>query len=85
MTKITCSTHGRQDETFVCKHIIESLASGEARGFFYSYSDGAFEAVCASCNDLGPEEAMAREPDLIQTLCYGCFRDVAALNGVDID
>ena len=84
MKLISCGTHGKQPETFVCKHIVETVKDGEPRGFYWNYADGAFEAVCAKCNELTLEEAAA-EPNLIQSLCYGCFRDAAAINGVEID
>jgi len=85
MALITCGTHGKQEETFVCRHIIDSLKDGEARGFYWNYVDGAFEAVCAACNEMTADEAASASLNLIQPLCYGCFRDAAALNGVDID
>ena len=84
MATIVCGSHGRQDETFVCKHIIDTLKDGEPRGFFWSAEEGGFEAICASCNALSPEAFEAAAPDLIRPLCFGCFADAAAINGVDI-
>ncbi|MBI1392331.1 MAG: hypothetical protein GC152_06260 [Alphaproteobacteria bacterium] len=83
--KLTCGSHGEQDVTYVCRHVIETLKDGEPRGFWWNFADGAFEAVCAACNDLTEAEAKEQGPDLVQPLCYGCFRDAAALNGVDLD
>ena len=83
--KITCGTHGRQDSTFVCVHIIETLKDGEPRGFWWSNHEGTFEAVCSACNDLSEEEFFAQGPEVIEPLCFGCFKDAAAINGFDID
>lgn len=85
MAYLRCASHGRQEETFVCKHIIATLSDGEARGFYWNRADDAFEAVCAACNDMSEAEARRAGPDLIQPLCFGCFRDAASINGIDID
>ncbi|MEL6371314.1 MAG: hypothetical protein AAFY84_07050 [Pseudomonadota bacterium] len=85
MTTIKCGTHGEQETTFVCVHIIETLKDGVPRGFLWNHVDGDFQAICENCNNLSEEEFYAQEAELIQLLCYGCFRDAAAINGVDID
>ena len=82
--RIKCGTHGEQDKTFVCQHIIETLKDGEPRGFHWNQSDGAFEAICEACNNLTPEEFAATAQENINTLCFGCFADAAAINGIDI-
>ncbi len=82
--KLTCATHGAQDETFVCVHIIKTLKDGEPRGFWWGNHDGVFEAICSACNDLSEEDFLAQGPDIIAPLCFGCFCDAAAMNGVDI-
>ena len=84
MQSIKCGTHGIQEQTFVCRHIIESLKDGEARGFVWNRADGVFEAICSDCNDLSEDEFAAAAPENINPLCFGCFQDAAALNGVDI-
>jgi len=84
MTTIKCGTHGKQEETFVCRHIIETLKDGEARGFHWNRADGVFQAICTACNELSDEEFAAAEPENINALCFGCFQDAAAINGVDI-
>ena len=41
---VTCGTHGKQPQTFVCRHIIESLKSGEPKGFWWSRGpDGVWD------------------------------------------
>ncbi len=84
MTKLTCGTHGEQEETFVCDHIIETLKDGEPRGFCWNHVDGQCQAICTACNEMTDEEFTASQADAINILCYGCFLDAAALNGVDI-
>ena len=85
MAILHCASHGAQEQTFVCRHIIATLKDGEPRGFFWNRADDAFEAVCTTCNDMTPDAAAAAGPDLVQSLCYGCFRDAASINGIDID
>jgi len=84
MTTITCGTHGKQEQTYVCCHIIETLKDGEARGFCWNKAGDEFQAICNACNDLSDEEFAAAEPENINLLCFGCFQDAAAINGVDI-
>ena len=84
MAKLKCGTHGWQEETLVCRHIVESLKDGTPRGFCWNKSDDTWEAICEDCNNLSPDEFAASAADLVQTLCFGCFRDAAALNGIDI-
>jgi len=82
--KIRCGTHGKQDETYVCKHIIASIAEDKPQGFHWNMADGVYQAICTACNDLSEEAFAAVEADIISTLCFGCFQDAAALNGADI-
>ena len=85
MPSLTCATHGRQPETYVCKHIITSLQKGEPCGFWWGLDGGTYEALCTDCNNLSPEAFAKQAKDLIRPLCYGCYRDAAALNGIVLD
>ncbi|MEO0320913.1 MAG: hypothetical protein AAF199_08495 [Pseudomonadota bacterium] len=85
MRYLKCGTHGRQPETYVCTHIVETVADGEPRGFWWSYEDGAFEAVCGACNDLDAAAFEASMAETMRTLCYGCFRLAADVNGIVLD
>ena len=83
---VTCGTHGKQPQTFVCVHIIEAFKKGERSGFWWSRSeDGIWDAICTDCNNLSQEEFDALGPQNITTLCLGCFEDAATLNDVDLD
>ncbi len=85
MTKLTCSTHGTQNQTFVCRHIIEGLTQGEPRGFYWGKEDGVFEAICDDCNELSEAAFNAQGVDIIESLCFGCFCDAAQMNGIDAE
>lgn len=51
--KIRCSTHGLQDETFVCEHIINSTRTGVPVGFHWpAESDQPRpDAWCSACDE----------------------------------
>lgn len=85
MTYLKCGTHGRQKQTYVCKHIIETLEDGEPRGFYWDYSENAHEAICKACNDLDEVAFQKAMTDTMRELCYGCFREAAAMNGVILE
>lgn len=85
MSFLKCGTHGRQKETFVCRHIIETLKDHEPRGFCWDVVDGTHEAICSACNDLGEAEFQQSLDELIQGLCFGCFREAAQINGIILD
>jgi hypothetical protein len=57
---VRCSTHGEQQETFVCQHIAEGLVSKTRVGFFWTTFDPGNarpDAWCAAC------EARVKETD----------------------
>ncbi|MEL6111849.1 MAG: hypothetical protein AAFR20_03500 [Pseudomonadota bacterium] len=85
MRYLKCGTHGRQPETYVCVHLVETVADGEPRGFWWSYEDGAFEAICSVCNDLEAAAFQAAMVSQMRGLCYGCFRVAADVNGIVLD
>ena len=83
---VTCGTHGKQPQTFVCVHIIESLKTGDPKGFWWSRGpDGVWDAVCTDCNNLSQQEFDALGGDNIKVICLGCFEDAAALNEINLD
>ncbi len=84
MTQITCGTHGKQEETFVCRHIIETVKDGEPRGFHWNRTEEGFEAICSECNELSEKAFASQVEDLIRPLCFGCFQDAASINGIEI-
>lgn len=83
---VTCGTHGKQPQTFVCTHIIEALKEGEPSGFWWSRSEeGVWDAICNDCNNLSQEDFDALGPDNIGIICLGCFEDAAILNEIELD
>ena len=87
MTLINCATHGRSKRTVVCTHIVQSLADGKPRGFFYTDEEGEEpQAWCADCEERfvaaghvwTPENLAYLDP---QVLCFHCFRAGKELNG----
>ena len=82
---VNCGTHGRQPLTYVCVHILESLRTGEPKGFWWSRGeDGVWDAVCSDCNALSQEDFEALGPENIEVVCLGCFEDAAALNEIEL-
>lgn len=83
---VTCGTHGKQPQTFVCVHIIESVKTGDPKGFWWSRGeDGVWDAICDECNNLSQDAFDALGADNIGVICLGCFEDAAALNEIDLD
>lgn len=50
---IECYEHGRQEEAFVCQHIIQTLKDGKPRGFLWSSEQDVQrpDAWCHECNE----------------------------------
>ena len=77
---VECKAHGAQAETIVCQHILESLQTRVAVGFFWSGLQDIPrpDAWCALCEDAlsaaGGEwtEGLAEQAGL-RPLCAGCY------------
>jgi len=83
---VTCGTHGRQPQSFVCVHIIDALRKGAPNGFWWSRGeDGVWDAVCNDCNGLSQAAFDALGEENIGVICLGCFEDGAALNEAELD
>ena len=85
---IECDQHGRQQETFVCQHVVQTLRDRRPRGFFWpgESNDPRPDAWCTECNQLlkaaGWEwSEPAIEHAHIQILCGACYDEAKALNG----
>lgn len=81
---LTCGTHGKQPETFVCKHIIKSMKTGIEVGFLWSVKDGDYDAICHKCNELSAQQWQQQQNELGRLLCLGCFKVAAEINGADL-
>jgi hypothetical protein len=89
--RVTCRFHGDQRQTFVRKHIVETLHDRARRGFFWADGEGDGEcAWCARCEDRrvagGGEwtDALTDEMD-IALLCGSCFDAAKRINGIDTE
>ena len=82
---VECSTHGKQQATFVCQHIILSLQDGKPRGFWSAETEELRpDSWCSECEDLVNEvgewndetEAFAG----VSLLCGACYDKAKAMN-----
>ena len=83
MSEVNCAEHGPQQETFVCRHLVESLYSRKPVGFFSS-GESRGDAWCSRCEELrireggesgGWTDASSRKAG-IQLLCGACYDEV---------
>ena len=78
---IMCCTHGEQQETFVCQHIIAGLRNKVRVGFYWSTEDPNNprpDAYCEECNNRvrltqGEWVGEALEYANPQILCGACY------------
>jgi hypothetical protein len=78
--KIKCEIHGTQDESFVCRHIVESLRTGVPVGFHWSKNSTSQhpDAWCTACNEARVKaggdwtDALYAILD-IKLLCGACY------------
>jgi hypothetical protein len=85
--KIHCASHGEQEETFVCGHIVKGLRDNVPYGFWWvSDSDKPRpDALCTSCNEMlaanggkwDERTGKLAEPAL---LCGECYDIAKAVN-----
>jgi len=78
--KVQCSTHGLQDEAFVCEHIVNSLHTGFPVGFHWpSESDQPRpDAWCSDCEEArvaagGDWTDEVMKVVNIKILCGACY------------
>lgn len=79
--QINCSSHGLQQETFVCQHIVQGLEKRERVGFFWTTYDPDNQrpdAWCAECEERvkktdGEWVGEAEEHLKPQVLCGACY------------
>ena len=84
--EVVCAEHGSQPETFVCQHIVETLATGVAVGFHWpdSSPDTYPDAWCSDCHRRHEEAGWEWEGDAaaelgISVLCASCYLSCRAL------
>jgi hypothetical protein len=85
---IECDRHGRQQETFVCQHILNSLRTRKAVGFFWPAEAVDEERPDARCSDCdrrvqktgGDWIGEAAEHLGLTLLCASCYDEAKAIN-----
>jgi hypothetical protein len=89
MLTVECVRHGPQQETFVCQHIVHTLADGQPRGFFWSTAardNPRPNAWCTECNRTlelaGDWTAEAEQKAGVTLLCGACYDEAKQLNGL---
>ncbi len=82
-----CATHGEQEETFVCQHIVQGLRDNVPNGFWWpSDSDKTRpDAWCTLCNELvtdagGEWTDEVLEIVQVKLLCGACYDRAKAMN-----
>jgi hypothetical protein len=78
---VRCATHGEQQKTRVCQHIVTGLKSKARVGFFWTTEDpenARPDAWCAECEDRvrltdGDWIGEAEEHLKPQVLCGACY------------
>ncbi len=84
---VDCTLHGPQEETFVCKHLVQSLETKEPVGFFFA-SEPRGDAWCSQCDEVRVREGgesgewNARSEDFaeLSLLCGACYDKVRVIN-----
>lgn len=81
METVDCATHGKQQETFVCQHIVHGLQERRRVGFYWTTYDpdnSRPDAWCAECEErvratdgewIGEAEAQLK-PKILCGACY---------------
>ena len=84
--QVECGKHGTQPETFVCRHIFESLDTGVRVGFFHAGPDDERgDAWCAACEQARAESGDDDWTDELievlepRSLCGACYDDAKNL------
>lgn len=78
--KVQCQAHGEREATFVCRHIVDSLDTRRAVGFYWSRDQLASrpDAWCSECERIRVAEGgewsdKAIEFAQVKLLCGGCY------------
>jgi hypothetical protein len=84
---VMCDTHGEQQATFVCQHIVQSLQDGKARGFWTADNpdNPRPDAWCTECEAVvqqnnGQWDEKEEEFAKVTLLCGACYDKVIEIN-----
>jgi hypothetical protein len=86
---INCQTHGPQEETFVCEHLVKALDTGEMVGFFWS-GEPRGDAWCSACEEVrireggitGDWNERSEKFAKIKILCGACYDQLRVMHGL---
>jgi hypothetical protein len=82
-TLLVCDIHGNNVATIVCSHILDTLSDKQKRGFrWHLDEEGEYQAVCDDCEGMSEEQWKIESDKVGRVLCYECFKNAAALNGI---
>lgn len=78
---VQCPNHGPQPQAFLCRHLVETIDSGEAVGFHWpsESTNPTPDAWCNSCEEArdaaGGEwtEEILKQVD-VSVVCAGCYQ-----------
>lgn len=84
--KVRCATHGEREATYVCRHIVASLDTGETVGFHWPADTGMSrpDAWCTTCEQVRASEGgdwteVALAFVEVSVLCGGCYDRAKAI------
>ena len=78
--KVKCDTHGVQEATYVCQHIVESMHTGIPVGFCWPESSQSErpDAWCSACENAREQGSGEWTEELmklvnVKVLCGACY------------
>lgn len=84
---VECDKHGKQQATFVCQHVAQSLRDGRPRGFWWSTESPENprpDAWCSECevrvNAAGEWNDETEAFAGVTLICGACYDRAKALN-----
>ncbi|HLZ02279.1 MAG TPA: hypothetical protein VKR55_09015 [Bradyrhizobium sp.] len=84
--KVQCQTHGEQEATYVCRHIMDSIDTGKAVGFHWPRDSDMSrpDAWCTECEQVRQSEGgdwtdTAMKFVDVSVLCGGCYDRAKAI------
>lgn len=84
---VECSEHGKQQATYVCQHILQSLRDGLPRGFWSaeaSADEPYPDSWCTACEERVNADGGWNDENESQAgvslICSSCYESAKALN-----
>ena len=85
---VECCDHGKQQATYVCQHIVQTLRDGKLRGFWSAEAEAGNtrpDSWCSACEDVvskagGEWDDESEEFAGVTLLCGACYDRAKAMN-----